>query len=211
MKIRPDVARLRAFVQVATIRAGTTVASIVVGVTVPLIRIKATVGRFVKRLGITDSPTIQSVTVLVLGRGLVDNYTVTDAPDVVPQKRPVDTVSMIDVREPFSIGKGLAENPKVEEGDYFAGDYTDPGYTIVSFKWVLGKTLTDGVPLIDAAILASTSVATNTVGATDQVVLRRILGIIDTPTVGDSGTLRMQDYCEFDYFAEDYVGESRAF
>ena len=33
----------------------------------------------------------------------------------------------------------------------------------------------------------------------------------DASLVADSGTLRSQDYCEFSYFAEDYVGEFRQF
>jgi hypothetical protein len=211
MKIRPDAARLRAFVQVAAIRVSATAASIALGVTVPLIRIKATTGRFVKALNIADNPVIQSLLVFVLGRGLADSFTVTDTPDVVPQKRPVDAASITDVREPFLIGKGLSENPKVEDGDYFAEDYTDPGYTIISFEWTLGKPLSESLPFIDVALLTGTSVAADAVDTTDQVVLSKILGIIDASEVADSGTLRMQDYCEFDYFAEDYVGESRTF
>jgi hypothetical protein len=211
MKIRPDTARLRAFVQVAAIRASATAASIAVGVTVPLIRIKATTGRFVKALNLADNPVVQSIMVFVLGRGLADSFAVTDTPDVVPQKRPVDAVDIADVREPFLIGKGLFENPKVEEGDYFAEDYTDPGYTIVSFKWTLEKPFSESLSFVDATLLAGTSVVADTVNITEQVVLSRILGIIDAPVVADSGILRMQDYCEFDYFAEDYVGESRTF
>lgn len=33
----------------------------------------------------------------------------------------------------------------------------------------------------------------------------------DASTVADTGSLRSQGYCEFSYFAEDYVGESRTF
>jgi hypothetical protein len=212
MKIRPDAARLRAFVQVAAIRVSATAASIAVGVTVPLIRIRATTGRFVKALNVADNPVIQSIMVFVLGRGLADSFAVTDTPDVVPQKRPVDAASITDVREPFLIGKGLFENPKVEEGDYFAEDYTDPGYTIVSFEWTLEKPFSE-IPSIGDALspFQIGKVSTDGVDITDQVVLSRILSIIDAPEVADSGTLRMQDYCEFDYFAEDYVGESRTF
>lgn len=33
----------------------------------------------------------------------------------------------------------------------------------------------------------------------------------DTMALSDSGSLRMQNYCEFSYFAEDYVGSSLTF
>lgn len=36
-------------------------------------------------------------------------------------------------------------------------------------------------------------------------------GFADTMVTSDGGSLRMQDYCEFSYFAEDYVGSSLTF
>jgi len=33
----------------------------------------------------------------------------------------------------------------------------------------------------------------------------------DTMSVSDSGSIRMQNYCDFDYFDEDYVGTSTTF
>ena len=341
MKLRTESTRLRAFVRASVMRATVAAAVISAAAIVPLIQIRATTGRFFKRLRLTDNPRIASLMTFVLGRGFTDAYTVADFPDVVPNKRPSDTALVADVRDPFQIGKGLSENPKIEEGDYFAEDYTDPGYTIVSFRVgvtkpfseplsvadapllgfvpaytdaasasdtvltkdiiaatekvltaditdvaaafltrVLGnsalagelalratdkvlvdgsvtadahltslqrpladqastldvllasaakvaadnaatgdvalrstnKVLADGAALFDGDItrvLGATHVDTST--TTDVIVFAGILGIIDAPSVADSGGLRMQDYCDFDYFAEDYVGEVRTF
>jgi len=37
----------------------------------------------------------------------------------------------------------------------------------------------------------------------------KILG--DSSALSDSGSIRSQGYCAFDYFAEDYVGDIRTF
>lgn len=341
MRIRPDSARLRAFVRASVLRAGVSVAVIVATTSVPLIRIRAVTGRFFKRLALIENPVVQSLTTFFLGRGFADSFSVGDFPDIVPNKRPADGVGATDVREPFVIDKGLTENPKVEEGDYFAEDYTDPGYTIISFTWlatkpfaepltlgdiaavgigsaftesptvsdavfskdiiaatekvltaditdiaaaalirVLGnsavtndtrvaavskelvdatqtfdaqslataKGLTDAAQTTDAQLLAAAKGLTDTTAFVDTQILagakaladtsavgdasvtvgmvRVVLdgtataelvalganvSIIDTSSVADSGNLRTQDYCDFDYFAEDYVGEVRTF
>lgn len=341
MRFRADKIRLRALVKATVIRALPSVSALRVSVTVPYIRLKVVTGRFFKRLRPTETLTLQSLTALFLGRGFADNFSVGDFPDVVPNKRPVDTVGAADIREPFAIGKGLVENPKVEDGDYFAEDYTDVGYTIIPFERfvakpfvepltfgdtavvglspaftesptvsdavfskdiiaatekvltaditdvaaatlirVLGNSavtgdtrittavkvltdtaqttdaqllttvrgLTDTAQTADAQLLATTKGLTDTAQTTDApilssakglidtaaaddtlvafavgrtavdsvpttelVALSANLGIIDAPSVADSGALRMQDYCDFDYFAEDYVGEVRTF
>lgn len=341
MRFRADKIRLRALVKATVIRALPSVSALRVSVTVPYIRLKVATGRFFKRLRPTETLTLQSLTAFFLGRGFADNFSVGDLPDVIPNKRPVDTVGAADIREPFAIGKGLVENPKIEDGDYFAEDYTDPGYTIISFSWAATKpfvepltfgdtavvgvspafaespTVSDAVfskdiiaatekvlaaditdvatatlirvlgnsattsdtrivtvdkGLADAATFADAQTLTTTRGLTDAaqtadaqlletakgltdvaqttdaqilsgakglidtavagdtlvafavgraavdsvpitelVALSANLSIIDPPSVADSGALRMQDYCDFDYFAEDYVGEVRTF
>lgn len=46
---------------------------------------------------------------------------------------------------------------------------------------------------------------------TDVIALSSLKGLIDNAGIYDSGSLRNQGYCSFDYFAEDYVGASRTF
>jgi len=52
---------------------------------------------------------------------------------------------------------------------------------------------------------------------TDVTAISDALAILKTKILGDSsaftdsGSLRNQGYCAFDYFAEDYVGDSRTF
>jgi hypothetical protein len=65
--------------------------------------------------------------------------------------------------------------------------------------------------LADAATTAFTKGLSEAPSLTDVVALSARLAIIEQPVASDSGILQMQDYCAFDYFAEDYVGESRTF
>ena len=341
MKLYTDRKRIRAAIQAAQLKATTSVAAFRASVAVPYIRIKAVTGRFIKRLQFVENLSLASLPSLLFGRPLSDSAGVTDLPDVVPNKRPTDIVSAVDLLDPFQIAKGLFENPKIEEGDYFAEDYTIYGYTITSYEMELrkpfseslgvadlpdiasDKVLTDGVGAFDGILskqfiaatstvltaditdvstsylirvlnntararealagdmskslsdtgvagddpavtfsrpvsdaggaadsetlqftkalvdtgatadsedlnftkgLSDTSIAaagdpvfsmvgvrTDSANAVESIVLKPILGIIDTPAVSDSGSLRMQDYCSFDYFAQDYVGTSLTF
>lgn len=54
-------------------------------------------------------------------------------------------------------------------------------------------------PILDAA------------GAMDQASKKPGLGKADSASITDTGSLRSQGYCEFSYFAEDFVGASRTF
>jgi hypothetical protein len=210
--LKATAARLRAQTQAGVMRANVVYTTLTLFAAVPLIRIKSTVGSFLKRLRFTENPRIQTIMTYVLGRSLADNYVVTDVPDVVPNKSLSDAGVVGDFREPFQIGKGLFENPKVEEGDYFAEDYTTVGYTIVSFRVATTKPFSEN-PVVSDTLdpFQINKTPVDTVGITDDIVFARVLSIIDAPAVADSGVLRMQDYCDSTYFAEDYVGEVRNF
>jgi hypothetical protein len=235
-------------------------------VQVPYIVYNYVLGVFVKFVNRTDTVNVLSDTELSMAKPFTNQYAVADFPDVVPNKRRADGVEATDALAPFQIGKGLSENPKVEEGLYFAEDYTDPGYTIVSFELSFTKPLSDGVAAADtifslnmaratadtatiadviaflrilgpsdtADALSTTELSTaksfddqfavvdvldvvrgkfysDGAGMVDTVVIATNLGIVDAASIADSGSVRMQDYCDFTYFAEDYVGEARNF
>ena len=213
MKLYTDRKRIRAAIQAAQLKATTSVAAFRASVAVPYIRIKAVTGRFVKRLQFVENLSLASLPSLLFGRPLSDSAGVTDLPDVVPNKRPTDIVGAVDLLDPFQIAKGFFENPKIEEGDYFAEDYTVYGYTITSYEMELRKPFSEPLGVADLPDITSDKPLADGVGANaaESIVLKPILGIIDTPAVSDSGSLRMQDYCSFDYFAQDYVGTSLTF
>jgi hypothetical protein len=212
VKINETIPRIRAAISAVQVRAAAAVPVMVAAVQVPYIVYNYVLGVFVKFLTRTDRVTIASDTELSMTKPFADQYTAADFPDVVPNKRLPDGVEAADALSPFQIGKGLFENPKVEEGPYFAEDYTDPGYTIVSFQLAFTKARVETVTATDADFALDMTLApTDGVSMVDNIVFTRILSIIDAATAADSGSIRMQDYCSPDYFAEDYVGEVRNF
>ena len=54
-------------------------------------------------------------------------------------------------------------------------------------------------------------VLNHTTSAADTKTLTVSLAKADTTNASDAGSLRSQNYCDFTYFAEDYVGQSRTF
>ena len=266
MKINETIPRIRAAISAVQVRAAAAVPVMAAAVQVPYIVYNYVLGVFVKFLTRADVVRLFSDTDMSLSKPFADQYTAADFPDVVPNKRLPDGVEAADALSPFQIGKGLFENPKIEEGAYFAEDYTDPGYTIVSIELSFTKPLsesvaavdtlfalnmligpTDAVSMVDsivftrilafadAADVLSVSELSATkpfadqytvadfpnvvpnkrivdgAGAVDTVVIAANLGIVDAASIADSGSIRMQDYCDFTYFAEDYVGEARTF
>lgn len=212
MKINETIPRIRAAISAVQMRAAAAVPVMSATVQVPYIVYSYVLGIFVKFLTRADGVGVASDTALSMTKPLSDQYTVADFPDVVPNKRFVDAADAADALSPFQIGKGLFDNPKVEEGPYFAEDYTDPGYTIVSFQLGFTKPRSDTVSATDASFALDMTLApTDGVAMVDNIVFTRILGIIDAAAASDSGSIRMQDYCSPDYFAEDYVGEVRNF
>jgi hypothetical protein len=105
--------------------------------------------------------------------------------------------------------------------------------TLISDDSVLAafKSLTEGLQLSDALQLIATFIRNvdDSASAVDQLVRslsknlsdsagvsdlsfkQPSLGKSDSVSVGSSGTLLMQGYCDITYFAEDFVGSSRAF
>jgi len=98
-----------------------------------------------------------------------------------------------------------------EGGSYFAEDYVQFGYTISSFVLEVRKGRADDVGVVDEQDVTSAKDLADGAGAAETVARRANAVIIDAPAVADSGSLRMQDYCAFDYFAEGYVGTSLTF
>jgi hypothetical protein len=212
VKINETIPRIRAAISAVQVRAAAAVPVMSAAVQVPYIVYNYVLGVFVKFLTRTDRVTIASDTELSMTKPFADQYTAADFPDVVPNKRLPDGVEAADALSPFQIGKGLFENPKVEDGAYFAEDYTDVGYTVVSFQLAFAKARVETVTATDADFALDMTLApTDGVSMVDNIVFTRILSIIDAATAADSGSIRMQDYCSPDYFAEDYVGEVRNF
>lgn len=75
----------------------------------------------------------------------------------------------------------------------FIRDYTDDAFALDSFSFNAERPLIDGSSVSD---LYSGGPSKN---------------LIESALISDAGSLRSQGYCDFTYFAEDFVGASRTF
>jgi len=137
-----------------------------------------------------------------VAKALTDSTTITDAVTVVLVfiRNFADSAGVSDVSA-YAFIKALVDSVSTTEQLYFA----------------ISKLLTDGVGMIDSfdlydgATYTFTKALSNVSFATDAVVLTPQKGVLDTITMDSAGYLRSQGYCDFTYFAEDYVGDSRTF
>jgi len=211
LKLSLDRKRIRATVRAVYLKASTSVGAFHASVEVPYIRLKAAVGRFVLSIQLSDNTLIASLASAVFGKVVADTTVVSEAARVVPNKRPSDTATAVDALDQFQVLKGVTDFAGTEDGDYFAEDYTFAGYTIVSFDIEVRKPVAEAVGITDLFDIVPNKQPSETVDLAETVVRGTISSIIDTPAVSSSGSLRMQDYCDFDYFAQDYVGTSLTF
>lgn len=95
----------------------------------------------------------------------------------------------------LSVSKAISETPTVTEdvGKVIQFPKSDAGTVADSDVLIAGKNFADNGGIIDSEVLQFTKASS------------------DSGVAADSGSLRSQGYCDFTYFAEDYVGASRTF
>ena len=97
----------------------------------------------------------------------------------------------------FDVTKPLTEAPTTSDSFgkvvAFSRSFTEAGSALDSDTLNTGKNLSDNGGIIDAQVVQFTKASS------------------DSSVAADSGSLRSQGYCDFTYFAEDYVGASRTF
>lgn len=71
--------------------------------------------------------------------------------------------------------------------------------------------MNDSADLADGLYFQAVKNFSNVAFATDNDVLSLALSKAETVNTADSGVLLSQGYCDLTYFAEDYVGATRAF
>lgn len=131
----------------------------------------------------------------------------------------------------LTIGKGLSDSPAVAESITFgiavsASDSAAAAESLVIAYSLIksdatgiaeahvagfGKVLSDQPAIAEASVLSPSKVLTDGGISTDLPVKSIGQTFTDASSANDDGSLRSQGYCDFDYFAEDYVGQSRTF
>ena len=139
-------------------------------------------GSFVRSDSIGASDVLSHLT----GKTLQDSWTVSDAQTVSAGKGLTDTSSTSEFQT-FNIAKALADTANVT--DDFDGAASVEDDQVMQFVTSRSETAT----------------------ASESASLLAGKGLADSASTGDSGSLRMQGYCDDSYFAEIYLGTSITF
>lgn len=108
----------------------------------------------------------------------------------------------------FSDTTALSDNDTVE----FGKNPSDTASFTHTEYFDIGKPLSDTPRVLEQIALSVTLAPfTDAYGVTDFSFLTPGLGKFELASLTDTGSLRSQGYCDFTYFAEDYVGASRTF
>jgi hypothetical protein len=135
-------------------------------------------------LGLADSISFTEtfLATLVFIRNLADSVAVSDQTTLDPEKRLTETVALTETLQ-YAFNKYLAD----------------------------GVAIGDSFEAADGLLYAFSKYVSNVVFVQDSAVLYPSKVFSDMISVQDAGSLRSQGYCDFSYFAEDYVGASRTF
>lgn len=139
-----------------------------------------------------DDQEIQFVKTRSDSSALTDNFSKT-----VTFSRTFTEAPAANEEHSFDVNKPLTEAPTASDSFgkvvAFSRSFTEAGSASDSDTLNTGKNLSDNGGIIDAQVVQFTKASS------------------DSSVAADSGSLRSQGYCDFTYFAEDYVGASRTF
>lgn len=139
-----------------------------------------------------DDQEIQFVKTRSDSSALTDNFSKT-----VTFSRTFSEAPAANEEHSFDVTKPLTEAPTASDSFgkvvAFSRSFTEAGSASDSDTLNTGKNLSDNGGIIDAQVVQFTKASS------------------DSSVAADSGSLRSQGYCDFTYFAEDYVGASRTF
>lgn len=151
---------------------------------------------------VRDSVFTSDFTTLATTLGISDSISFTEA-----------FVAVLTYVRSFSDSVSLSDQTTVS----FSKSLTDSQTLTDALRYTFSKYLADGVAIndsfaaTDGLLYTFAKYTSNVVFAQDAAVLYPSKVISDMISVQDAGSLRSQGYCDFSYFAEDYVGASRTF
>jgi hypothetical protein len=151
---------------------------------------------FIFGKNVSDSGFIQEAKTISASLPKAEDVYMVDQPEKTLSKTFSDSVASADLFDYFvQAGIFTSDLPLIQE-------------TIVSN---LSKSIQEGFSAQELMTLAMGRLAIDNGSAADQQVKSLSKGLADQSSSVDSGELRGQGYCDFDYFSEDYVGYSRTF
>jgi hypothetical protein len=137
-------------------------------------------------------------------RSFADTYGVTDSSVIAYIKGLYDTFTATDAITTITFAKFLADGVAMND----AFDATDGA------EWAFTKGVSNIVFTGDSfsrAVDYNRGFSDATTSTDDTKFFDFVKSLADNTATSDTGSLRSQGYCDFSYFAEDYVGDSRTF
>jgi hypothetical protein len=149
-----------------------------------------------------DSVATSEVSVLSFGKSRSDNIVPVDVfSRIVGFNRSfVDAVTELEAQT-LSVTKPLADTFTTPHAEVFAHQKS----------FVDGVAMNDGMEAVDGFGIALTRGVSNVTLVGDTKSLSFSTSRVESVAAQDSGSLRSQGYCDFSYFAEDYVGVALTF
>lgn len=148
-------------------------------------------------------------------RALADAVAVVDQVFIDFGKSLADSVDVADAIQSFEFGKALIDSITMADNFDRVAEFTREFADTVTVDDAIAKSfvkvLADSVTVTDEINVNSQNQFNDTVSVADAIAMAIGKALADTVTVADAGLIVMQDYIAHDYFAEDYVGQSRAF
>lgn len=169
---------------------------------------------------LAESFTVADVISLTTGKTNTDAVLTADSKVFVVTKPQTDAVSTADV---FSRIVGYsralteltstADSDVLNVGKVLAETFSSPDTNIFAHQKLLadGIAMNDGMEAQDGFGIALTRGISNVTMVADSRTLSFTGSRVESVAVQDSGSLRSQGYCDFSYFAEDYVGVALTF
>lgn len=182
---------------------------------------------------IDDAPAVADIKVIAFSKYVDDAAGTTDTAAINFGKRSADAAAVGDSVDSFSVAKALSETTTTADNTVvdFSKVASDTTSATDSKVISISRALSDATGAVDSSVntlnknVSDTSGTTDsnvidfnkrpsdTASANDSVIYRSVSkAVSEAAVVSSSGSLRMQDYTvDMSYFAEDYVGSSRAF
>jgi hypothetical protein len=165
-----------------------------------------------------DAPLVYDAQAKQLTKARSDTFALTDATAKQVAKAVADSANLADVAR-LSFLKAATDTTSPVEDVLLAISKlltdavgpADAAYRTVAKLLADGVGMNDSFDTGDGAVFSFSKGVSNVTIVGDATSKHPAKVVADSATTADSGSLVNQDYCDIDYFLDDYVGESRVF
>jgi hypothetical protein len=154
---------------------------------------------------LSDSQAITDLSAQSVGKALSDSSGTADSAALGFGTVQSDSGSTSDQIDSFAIGKPLQDTSSVSENQ------TMDFHKFIDELAGVTDDLDGEASAEDDQEMTFTKVRSDLSTISDSFAYSSMSAVSDTIGSNDTGSLRSQGYCAFDYFLEDYVGASRTF